>query len=422
MTLNKIHIYHPSFNNRVKYIFDFIFESVKNCELVYYSDLEIFRNSSGIKLNYSNEIFDEVVTIPMSNYFNDSVLPDFTSELESVNKIFSFDFIAVVFHLICRVEEYNSKALDEHLRYKSSASILHRKGILDKPVIDYWIRDFIKVLSDVYNSKFEIAHQYKVVSTVDIDHIYAFKSKPLLTQLGSTAKDIATFNIQRLKDRSKSKDPFDTYDYIQEVHDQYGLACKYFILTSNRTKYDRSLPTNHPDFIEVIKKIANSNSIGIHPSYDSYKNKDLILSQKINLESVIDQEINSSRQHFLRMHLPTTYQYLIDAGLRHDYSMGYANVLGFRAGTSRSYRWYDIATDSVTDLTVHPFSIMDVTLRRASNGNINKAIELARQMIDLIREINGTLGLVWHNSSFYDTEGWEDWDKVYEEILRYSQV
>ena len=35
---------------------------------------------------------------------------------------------------------------------------------------------------------------------------------------------------------------------------------------------------------------------------------------------------------------------------------------GFRAGIARSFRFYDIIEDKITDLRIFPFQVMDVTL------------------------------------------------------------
>ena len=217
------------------------------------------------------------------------------------------------------------------------------------------------------------------------------------------------------------EDPFDTYEYISDLHKELRIECKYFVLCADRSQYDRSLLPIHPDFVDVIGTISRHSRVGIHPSYYSSEKPALISKEKKALERVIAKEIDISRQHYLKMQVPETYSQLIMSGIKHDYSMGYSDQLGFRSGTSRSYKWFDCNKNEITKLTVHPFCIMDVTLRRVSAGDTTKAINIAKDTIDTIKAVGGTFSIVWHNSSFYGTEGWTGWDKVYSEILRYAK-
>ena len=417
-----IAIYCPVHTPKVSYVFDFIFAIAPNVSFHLTHNYDKFASSdSDILINYSNKVSASAINIPYSDNLNLMQNPDFEAELILSDKTLNFDLIAAIFHLLSRVEEYNVLDKDEHGRYQSASSILHEKNLLHKPIIDIWVAEFYKLLSSYYSIDLRSGRKFNVVSTVDIDHIYAFKGKSLAVRTGSIIKDLLTVNIQKLKDRLASDDPFDTYAYIVECHMINELDCRYFILTSERSQYDKSLSPDHPMFLKVVGTLALDNEIGIHPSYDTYNDPQLIRSQKQRLEKIIDRPISASRQHFLRMDLPHTYGHLIESGITDDYSMGYPNVLGFRAGTSRAYQWYDMSQDQVTDLVIHPFALMDVTLRRVSDGNTTKAFELAKALVDEIKAVGGTFSLIWHNSSFYDTEGWAGWDKVYVEILTYAK-
>ncbi len=417
-----IDIYSQAVSPKINYVFDFILGGVENIVYSVTDDYDLFISSDAdVLINYSDIILPSTINIPYSNYFESKQFSDFHSELIFVDQAINFDFIAAIFYLLNRVEEYSSTDLDEHGRYRSASSFLHNKNLLHKPIVDIWLQEFYKIIATYYSIELKIVDQFNVVSTVDIDHIFAFKAKGIINKLGSTARDILTANIQKLKDRAAPHDPFDTYAFIQECHEMNGLDCRYFILTSERTKYDRSLSPDNPEFLKVIDALAANNEIGIHPSYNSYKDVELITSQKQRLEKIIDRKITTSRQHFLRMKLPDTYYYLIKSGITTDYSMGYPDVLGFRAGTSRAYNWYDVASDKVTDLVVQPFALMDVTLRRVSKGDPSVAFRIAKSIIDDIKAVNGTFSLIWHNSSFYSTEGWSGWDKLYAEILTYAK-
>ena len=152
-------------------------------------------------------------------------------------------------------------------------------------------------------------------------------------------------------------------------------------------------------------------------SYQSSGNSAIINKEKQRLADITEQPIHRSRQHFLKLHLPQTYQQLINAGIKADYSMGYAMDTGFRASTSLSFYWYDLAAEASTDLVVHPFQVMEVTLKEYLKLDPEAAKIHIHQLIESIKSVNGIFCSLWHNSSFSELEGWNEWESVYVDLL-----
>ncbi len=362
-------------------------------------------------------------TIPYTDYFSrfdKDRKPTIERVLSLRQAEFNFDLFAAIFFLLSRVEEYAKDDLDVHKRFKSSTNLLVKKGLHEYPVVDEWIIAFAHLINEASNHKLQINSKFKCLSTIDIDHVYAFKGKPLLHSIGSSLKDVLSLNFKRLRDRFQDFDPFDTYALMHDINSRYDLTPHYFILTSDKTKYDRSLNPAHPLFNNVVKSIAEYSKIGIHPSYYGSESLSSIQKELNILSSIIGSEIDTSRFHFLRMQLPDSFNYLESIGIKEDYSLGFADRIGFRSGTSKPYYWYDIHKDQVTDLLIMPFQIMDVTLNKYLQLDQKEAVMQCQLIIDRVKQVNGQFVLIWHNSSFYDHEGWAGWDKVYSEILAYA--
>ena len=66
------------------------------------------------------------------------------------------------------------------------------------------------------------------------------------------------------------------------------------------------------------------------------------MDEKEKLEKVLGEVVDSSRQHFLKLDVPKTYNALINSGFRNDYTMGFAEHSGFRSGTARTHLWFDL--------------------------------------------------------------------------------
>lgn len=382
-------------------------------------------NQFNIKVNYSNSVQNNAINISCSGYFKNFDLnedPSLERDLTFENGKSNFDFLAAIFFLLSRVEEYRDNPRDQHGRFQSSSSLTSKLDLLKYPIIDEWIQAFEKKILETFGIKLQKRNGYSFTSTIDIDHIFAYRSKPYFVKVGAFVRDLFTLKFQRMKDRFLESDPYDTFDYLVEVNKNKGSNNKAFILTSERGKFDKSLHPSHKEFISKVKSLSENFNIGIHPSYQSELDLEKLEKEKSDLGKIVNADIVDSRQHYLKMNLPDTYRNLIKAGITNDFTMGYPDKVGFRAGTSQSFAWYDLESDHSTELTIHPFAIMDVTLKQYLKLNKEAAISLSKRIIDSIRKVDGQFILIWHNSSFYHSEGWKDWKEIYEEILSYAKI
>ena len=120
--------------------------------------------------------------------------------------------------------------------------------------------------------------------------------------------------------------------------------------------------------------------------------------------------------------VPDTFRGLIGAGITHDYSMGYANEPGFRAGTSVPFPYFDLLTNEPTNLIIHPITLMDVTLRDHLRLKPDQALQLIQNYIKVVRSAGGSFVSIWHNESLGDTGKWKGWRQVYEKMVESASV
>ena len=174
------------------------------------------------------------------------------------------------------------------------------------------------------------------------------------------------------------------------------------------------------NFQNLIKRLGDYARVGIHPSYNSFLNKDKVNMEINRLSRVLNREITISRQHFLRLQMPLSYQILIDLDVTDDYTMGYASLAGFRAGIADTFRFFDLEHDNVTNLNIHPFALMDGTMRDYLELNTNESFEKAQNLINEVKKVNGTFILLWHNETLSDEKRWKGWRQLYRQILEYA--
>ena len=103
-----------------------------------------------------------------------------------------------------------------------------------------------------------------------------------------------------------------------------------------------------------------------------------------------------------------------------DFTMGYADVNGFRLGTCRPVKWINPITRQITSLTLHPLSIMDCTLDESKYMGLNEeeALKYCLNILYEIKQYNGEVVLLWHNSSFSEIDKPNYHKRLYLRLLK----
>jgi hypothetical protein len=334
--------------------------------------------------------------------------------------ILKFDILAAVFYSLTRYEEYLPHKADAHGRFLAKKSWANTHQCLHLPVVEVWVALLRDALQTAYPSLVFRQSKYHFQPTFDIDMAWAYRHKNVFQTIGRVGIDFLRGNWSALRQRflvvtHQANDPFFTFDYIEKT--TAHLSPIFFFLLGEYGKYDKNTSPQNAEFQNLILRLSQKYRVGIHPSYASNNSFSRFEKELKMLSQIINKNIKNSRQHFLKLHLPDTYRRLYQCGIRTDYTMGYAEQLGFRAGISQSFYWFDLETNCVTDLRVVPFCAMDVTLRVYLGLSPELAIVALSDLVRNVRAVNGELVAIWHNNSLSDEAEWEGWRDVYEHLL-----
>ncbi|MFT4568242.1 MAG: hypothetical protein ACI9FN_003211 [Saprospiraceae bacterium] len=415
---------------RLEYIVHHIFLQFLNIQ---YSIASSIPADDSIVILYGNANNDQsVLSIPSHELLFQTGSDQFLfniSEKENLQKAmavpdsegftFDFDIFAWLFYLLSRYEEYQSKDLDSHSRYKSSNSLASQYSFLEIPLVDLWILKLTKEIRKKNNVDLWPKKSSRIIPSLDIDMPYAYHRKGLRASVG-IFRDILSGNIGGIQDRwryfTSGKDPFDTYAKLESLLKNYSQVCV-FLLHNNNPPHDLNHIPGTIEWQSIIKRIHTWATIGIHPSYESNSRISKLESEKKALEIHVG-EIEHSRQHFLKFSLPATYRNLIAIGIKNDHSMLYPDRIGFRASTSVPFLWYDLEREESTPLLIHPYAIMDVTMRYYMKLSPKEAIQKINSLKNDLATVNGNLGFLWHNSSMSRAYGWKKWMPVLLHLLK----
>ncbi len=398
-------------------------------------DINEFNSYSQEKIFYSNEIYSETTSINVirnemmwtENWQDFSALKvEFQNDLPVLfgNKTsFGFDVFSAVFFLISRYEEYHTNLYDDLKRFSAQSSILFEDRHYRKPLVDIWIKHFQEIVMQKWPAaKFRKTH-FQFISSIDVDSAFAHNHKGVQRTLGGIVKDLLRLNFVNLKNRLSTLvglkgDDYDTYDYIQTKHKLFGVKNIFFFLLADFGERDKNLPHTSVALSKLIETIAEQSEVGIHPGYASNSHPKKLEIEKNRLEKITKQDCKQSRQHYLMLAFPQTYSALLAAGITHDYTMSYADDVGFRAGTSRPFKWFDLEKNEVTELVIHPFAAMDTTLNKYLNLSPAQANDLTKELMNEVKKVNGTFISLWHNETLSETREWIGWRKVWEQTLK----
>lgn len=425
-------IYTPLTTERIKYIFDCVLHDALGLNYTITNSPEEFILSELPKFSYADEALSAELFFKQNGLLQEAIIheinPEFFRENGNAflfpvqNGALNFDIFSACFYLLSRYEEYLPFEADAHGRFPASQSYALKNNFLEEPVVDQWIMQLTVLLKQQFPSLMIKKRSYSFVPSIDVDQAFAIKEKGWLRQTGAIIKLIikgqwhsAAFNTKVLK--NKQSDPNDTFTYLDTIHKAKAI---YFFLIAKHGRLDKNNSLNSVEFKSLIKSRALQAEIGLHPSYASNSNVKDIRIEKERLEKIIGKKVISSRQHFLKLRLPHTYRSLIAAGFTNEYSMGYADRCGFRAGTCLPFYFYDLDQEQITNLQVHPFAVMDVTLKDYLQLGPEQAIEYIAVLNAKVRSVNGTFITLWHNESLSEYGIWRGWRKVYDELIRIS--
>ncbi len=396
-------------------------------------DSEAFKNHSGPKINYSDRKFTaEEFHIQNENLLFEQDIKKQSIDCFTVNNNkaffktatsdFPFDIFAAAFYLISRYEEYLSHEKDSYGRYDCERSLAYKEGFLNLPLINFWIIDLAEKLGKKFppgalhsTVNFQPS-TFKFIPTYDIDIAYSYKHKGLLRNAGGFFKSPLVERIKALT--GASPDPFDCYDLLKELHNQYQLHPIYFFLVAEKNgMYDKNILPYKDAMWKLVRNHAKKYTVGLHPSWQSGDDRSLLKKEKQQLEEMGEQPVSKSRQHYIRFNLPEGYQRLITAGLTDDYSMGYGSINGFRASVAASFSWYDLEKEVQTTLRIHPFCFMDANSFYEQRQNTEDTFKELMHYLSVCKTVNGTFITIWHNNFLGTAPAFEGWRALYQKFI-----
>jgi hypothetical protein len=429
-------VYTDKLNPRIEYIFRLVFTGILQNEVSFTTRSIDFTKSELPKVNYSYEKFGDEIYIKPHRLLHCRALiqPDIQTVWyegekyffdSSADSVFPFDPFAATFYLVTRYEEYLRFKGDRYGRFQPEDSILTKYGLMKKPVVDIWARMLASKLKERFPGLVFKDPSFRFLPTIDIDNAWAYSNKGFLRSMGAISKILFKGNFSEAGKRvrvliGKEKDPYDTYDFLDETFRGYEDKVIYFFQVGDYSRYDKNISWKNRSFQKLIRNTSARYITGIHPSYASSKKrgKKKLASEIDRLFKITGIRAEKSRQHYLKLRFPRTYRRLEDLGVKEDYTMGYAAATGFRAGTCTPYYFYDLKRETPTHLMIIPFQVMDGTLNHYMKLKPEEAWKEIETLMTEVKSTGGVFVPVWHNETLAETPEWKGYREVFRKMIQ----
>mgnify|MGYP003145959904 FL=1 len=406
-------IYTQKVTPRIVYIFKHLCTHILGIPINFTSKIEEFIAHDGPKLSYGkqalgNEFFIQNVDLLLEQGFSEieiKVQPwddtiGFFALAESSD--LPFDIFAASFYLLSRYEEYLPHVKDEFGRFPASESIAFQENFLHKPIVDIWAYKFQEILMERFPQLEHKKRAYHNSTIITSENTFIFKNKGFLRSFVGLLSDLVQFNIGKVLDRLQvwiriKSDPNDTFEDLISIIREDKIETLFMFQLSDFSRHDRNISHNRIPHRAVIKSVADYSKVGLLMGYYAMEDIRILRKEKLRLEDIVHSSVEHAMNHQYNLRLPDQYNNLIELEINNDYSMGYPDKLGFRAGTSTSYLFYDINMEVTTPLKVHPYAFNSNVVAKMTRNKLNEDL---RRIILETKEVQGTLRSVFSNHDF----------------------
>lgn len=432
-------VYSPKITNRIDYACSLLLGNILKADWELTNNTDRFLNFNGPKINYSNQSFKEkALNIPAHGFMLERGIHSYVPDIEWNNELpmlfplkgkndTGFDALSASFYLVSRYEEYLPHKKDIYGRFEAIESFAFRHNFLKKPVVNHYALIIKKKLLNKFPGYKFANPAFSYIPTYDIDVAYAYRGRGFLRSLLGTMRSLAQLEMNSLAERYRvitgnQQDPYDTYDHQLSLSKKYNIKAFYFILCGNYAHHDKNIAFYSKALFSLVKRLGDYAYIGLHPSFASNDDTRLINTEAERLGKILNQEIQFSRQHFLKLQIPKTYQNLLKHNFSHDFTMGYASQPGFRAGICTPFNYYDIESESITPLKVMPLTVMDTTLIKYLKLSHEGAINVFKKLLHEVEQTGGTFISLWHNDTLCNCGMWKGWRDVYDKLFEMASA
>lgn len=167
--------------------------------------------------------------------------------------------------------------------------------------------------------------------------------------------------------------------------------------------FDPGYDVQCPSARALLHDVARAgHRIGLHPSFDSYRDGARIAAERARLEGITGTPVLLCRQHWLRFSWADTWAAQAAAGLRLDMTLGFNDRPGFRHGAALCCAPWAAAPG----LRSVPLLFMDSHFYDYELVAASPLPQRLARWVDEVRAVRGIASVLWHPHTLDSLYGW----------------
>lgn len=416
--------------SRLSYTFKHICQRILGLEIAFTTSLEEFISFPGAKISYGtkplgNELFFQSAGLLEQQGIEDPEIS--VKEWEETVGFFAvsaqsalpFDIFSSSFFLLSRYEEYLPQVKDELGRFMASESLAYRFDFLHQPVVDIWAFKFKERLLEAFPDLIFSERKTSIHPIIEASQPFTYKQQGLLRSVVGIANDLFRGRLKKIRERilvllKFLRDPGDTHKWIINTALHSSFKIIFFFLLGNGPSFSETRNSHRERFRLLLKYVADYKEVGLIFSFESLSNYEMLKKEKRRIENITNRSLESSMNAEMLVKLPEIYRLLLELEVSNDYTMGYPNYTGFRAGTCTPFLFYDLDFEIKTPLLIHPLSGSAKALR---NKSLEEQEILAESMLLEVEKVKGNFIWLFSNLDFSSTPKNQFWRKFFSDRL-----
>ncbi len=329
------------------------------------------------------------------------------------------DIFGTAFFMLSRYEEVVLLNRDYHNRFPASASLAFKAKFLDRPIIDEYVEALWAAMKHLWPRLKRKIRKGKIRVTCDVDVPFDCALGNAKRLIRSLAGDVLNRHNGRLacsrirnyytsKQGDYRHDPYNTFDWYMDACEKAGRSASfYFIPDHSAGAIDGCYGINDHKILELIRKVdQRGHENGVHGSYNSYQSLPQIQRERQRMIEACwqvgaEERVSGNRQHYLRWDTSQTPDYLDAAGYEYDTTGSFADMPGFRYGTSRPFTMWSWQKRAPLQIKQRPLILMECSVIADCYMGLGYSEEAMAVMMLLKQRAlayGGDFTLLWHNS------------------------